>query len=194
MKLETIEKKLHMTYPKDFRDIYESGAMRWVCGKPQAKSHLFPNKLLEPKYYPCWNLLEFWVVEWFNLHLIERVQADGGQWKEGVQILPFALEDDGDVYFFNAALGEQESTVFLLSKFSGEVGLFCHSFENFICAHLCEPVCNGKIAVNHWWVQNQLRWLTPEHQAALTSDDPDVLKKLLEQTNCREDIDYISYR
>ena len=77
MKLETVEKKLHMTYPKDFRDIYESGAMRWVCSKPQAKSHLFPNKLLEPEYYPYWNFLEFSVVEWSNHHLIEM--ADNGR-------------------------------------------------------------------------------------------------------------------
>ena len=38
MKLETVEKKLHMAYPKAFREIYEAGAMRWVCSKPQAKS------------------------------------------------------------------------------------------------------------------------------------------------------------
>ena len=194
MKLETVEKKLHMTYPKDFRNIYQSGAMRWVCSKPQAKSHLFPNKLLEPEYYPYWNLLEFSVVEWSNHYLIERVQEAGGQWKEGVQILPFAWEDEGDAYFFNAALGEQESPVFMLSKDSGEVGVWSHSFENFICAHLCEPIWSGRIAADHWWVQNQLRWLTPEHQATLTSGDPDALEKLLYQTSCWENINYISYR
>ena len=170
MKLETVEKKLHMAYPKAFREIYEAGAMRWVCSKPQAKSHLFPNKLLEPEYYPYWNILEFSVVEWSNHYLMERVQEWHGQWKEGVQILPFAWEDEGDAYFFDAALGEQESPVFMLSK-DGEVGIWSHSFENFICAHLCEPVLRERIPVNHWWVQNQLRWLTPEHQAALTSGD-----------------------
>ena len=194
MKLETVEKKLHMTYPKDFRNIYQSGAMRWVCSKPQAKSHLFPNKLLEPECYPYWNLLEFSVVEWSNHYLIERVQEAGGQWKEGVQILPFAWEDEGDAYFFNAALGEQESPVFMLSKDSGEVGIWSHSFENFICAHLCEPIWSGRIAADHWWVQNQLRWLTPEHQSTLTSGDPDALEKLLYQTSCWENINYISYR
>ena len=193
MKLETVEKKLHMAYPKAFREIYEAGAMRWVCSKPQAKSHLFPNKLLEPEYYPYWNILEFSVVEWSNHYLMERVQEWHGQWKEGVQILPFAWGDEGDAYFFDAALGEQESPVFMLSK-DGEVGIWSHSFENFICAHLCEPVLRERIPVNHWWVQNQLRWLTPEHQAALTSGDPAVLEKLLSQTSCWEDTDYLSYQ
>ena len=193
MKLETVEKKLHMAYPKAFRAIYEAGAMRWMCSKPQAKSHLFPNKLLEPEYYPYWNLLEFSTVEWSNHYLMERVQEWRGQWKEGVQILPFAWEDEGDAYFFDAALGEQESPVFMLSK-DGEVGLWSRSFENFVCAHLCEPVLRERIPVSHWWVQNQLRWLTPEHQAALTSGNPDVLEKLLSQTNCWENTDYVIYQ
>ena len=216
-----------------------------------------------------WNLLEFSVVEWSNHYLMERVQEWRGQWKEGVQILPFAWEDEGIWSFFStvsnficvsppnishpaafppapvigetaevgddvliyhgvtlggtgkdqgkrhptignnvlipyaflskyfssssfstsssralmadsfsrvglltlvwstsSALGEQESPVFMLSK-GGEVGIWSHSFENFICAHLCEPVLSERMPVNHWWVQNQLRWLTPEHQATL---------------------------
>lgn len=194
MKLETVEKKLHVTYPKEFRDIYETGAMRWLCSKPQAKSHLFPNKLLEPEYYPYWNLLEFSVVEHMRGTLCLRVELDRGHWKEGAQILPFAWDDEGDAYFFDAALATPEAPVFSWVRSTGEVGLVNHSFEHFICSHLCEPVLNGKIPAGHWWVQNQLRWLTPEHQAALTSSDPDVLEKLLRQTDCWEATDYVSYR
>ena len=50
MKLETVEKALQLTYPPAFRELYEAGALRWLCGRPQAKSHLFPNQLLEEAY------------------------------------------------------------------------------------------------------------------------------------------------
>ena len=63
MKLETVEKSLGLTYPRAFREIYEARAMRWMCGNPQAKAHLFPNRLLEQKWYPYWNLLPFSMAE-----------------------------------------------------------------------------------------------------------------------------------
>jgi len=195
MKLETVEKTLHMAYPKAFREIYEAGAMHWLCGRPQAKTHLFPNQILnamEQEYYPYWNLLEFSAVAWSSNYLHARIREIGGRWKEGVQMLPFAREDEGGAYFFNAALGEQDSSVFLINR-DGEAGLVNRSFEHFICSHLCEPVLYHGLPADHWWVQNNLRWLTPEHQAALASGDPDVLERLLFQTNCWENTDYISY-
>ncbi|MEY8386430.1 SMI1/KNR4 family protein [Oscillospiraceae bacterium 38-13] len=193
MKLETVEKKLGLTYPQAFREIYESGAMCWMCGIPQAKSHLFPNKMLEPESYPYWNLLEFSTVEWSSQYLLERVQEAGGRWKEGVRILPFAWDDEGDAYFFDAALEDPAAPVFSWMRSFGEAGLVNRSFENFICSHLCEPVLNRGLPANHWWVQNQLRWLTPEHRDALTSGDPEALEKLFSATDCWENTDYISY-
>lgn len=35
MKLETVEKKLGLTYPRAFREIYEAGAMGWLTPEHQ---------------------------------------------------------------------------------------------------------------------------------------------------------------
>ena len=174
MKLETVEKKLHIAYPQACRSIYESGAMRWMCGRPQAQSHFFPNQLLEtmcPEY--C---------------------RGCGQWKEGVQILPFAWDDDGDIYFFDAALEDPEAPVFAWMKFSGEIGLTNRSFEHFIFSHLCEPILYADLPADHWWVRKQQGWLTPEHQAVLASGDSEALEELFSQLDIWEETDYLIYQ
>ena len=192
MKLETIERTFGMRYPKAFREIYEAGAMGWLCGEPQDKSHLFPNKLLEEEYYPYWNLCDFPDVEQSIGYLKKYIQESGGRWKEDVQVLPLAWQDEGYAFFFNAALGEENSSVFALTV-DGDTARFSRSFENFICARLTESVLNRGMLPDHWWIQNQLQWLTPDHQAALTSGDPNVLENLLSQTDCWERTDYVSY-
>lgn len=196
MKLETVEKKLGLTYPQAFREIYESGAMRWMCGKPQAKSHLGPNlllKTLNPEYYPHWDFLAFSMVERTRGRLFLRIKLNRGRWKEGAQPLPFAVTTEGDIYFLDAALEDPAAPVFWWIQEYGTIGRVHHSFENFICSNLCWPVLHYGMAADHWWVQNQLRWLTPEHQAVLASGDPAALEALFTQTGCCEDADYISY-
>lgn len=193
MKLETVEKSMHITYPKAFREIYEAGAMRWMCGPPQAKSHLFPNQLLEQKWYSYWNLLPFSMAERMRGTLCLRIKLDRGRWKDGAQPLPFAAEDEGDILFFDAGLEDPAAPVFCWERDCGRIGLIHHSFEFFICARLCWPVLHQGMPVDHWWVQNQLRWLTPEHQAIWASGDRDALEELFSQTNCYENTDYVSY-
>mgnify|MGYP001115888434 CR=1 FL=1 len=152
MKLETVEKKLHIAYPQACRSIYESGAMRWMCGRPQAQSHFFPNQLLEtmcPEYCRGWSPLLFSDVVLVRENLMEQVQEHGGQWKEGVQILPFAWDDDGDIYFFDAALEDPEAPVFAWMKFSGEIGLPTAALSissSPTCVNpFCMPTCQRTI-------------------------------------------------
>ena len=197
MKLETVEKKLHIAYPQACRSIYESGAMRWMCGRPQAQSHFFPNQLLEtmcPEYCRGWSPLLFSDVVLVRENLMEQVQEHGGQWKEGVQILPFAWDDDGDIYFFDAALEDPEAPVFAWMKFSGEIGLTNRSFEHFIFSHLCEPILYADLPADHWWVRKQQGWLTPEHQAVLASGDSEALEELFSQLYIWEETDYLIYQ
>lgn len=193
MKPETVEKKLGLTYPRAFREIYEAGAMRWLCGRPQAKSHLLPNLLLEQKWYPYWNLLPFSAVERMRGTLCLRIELDRGRWKESAQPLPFAADDDGDIYFFDAALAGPDTPVFNWARDCGAIELIHHSFEHFICSHLCWPVLHQEMPLDHWWVQNQLRWLTPEHQKVWASGHQDALETLFSQTNCCEGTHYVTY-
>lgn len=192
MTLETIEKMFGMRYPKAFREIYQTGAMGWLCGEPQTQAHLFPNKLLEENYYPYWNLCDFPGVEWSINYLKKYIPENGGRWREDVQVLPLAWMDEGEAFFFNAALGEEDSSVFMMNA-DGDTARLSHSFENFICARLAESVLNRGMPPEHWWVRNQLRWLTPEQQAAFTSGDPNVLENLLAETDCWERTDYVTY-
>ena len=193
MKLETVEKKLGLTYPRAFREIYEAGALRWLCGRPQAKAHLFPNRLLEQKWYPYWNLLPFSMTERMLGTLRLRIKLDRGRWKEGAQPLPFAADDDGDIYFIDAALEDPAAPVFNWARDCGEIELVHHSFEHFICSHLCWPVLHQEMPPDHWWIQNQLRWLAPDHQRVWASGDMDALEALFLQTNCCKGTDYVSY-
>lgn len=194
MKLETVEKQLHLTYPKAFREIYDAGALHWLCGRPQAKSHLFPNQLLEEPYYPHWDLLPFSDVKRIRGYLHMQMELNGGCWKDGVQPLPFAAEGEGDIFFFDAALNRPDAPVFCWAKDRGEVSAFSRSFEEFICAELCERVANGLIPLEHWWVQKQLRWLTPEHQAPFLAGDLRELDRMVFQVSYWEETDYVRRR
>lgn len=193
MKLETVEKSLGLTYPRAFREIYESGALRWLCGNPQAKAHLFPNRLLQEDYNPQWNLLRFSEVERKQASLCLQVKLNRGRWKEGVHPLPFGEEYQGSIFFFDAALENPEAPVFCWSKDNGRVGLFSRSFEEFICMGLCEPVANGLISLDHWWIQNHMRYLTPEHRAPFLARDLKELDRMVSWMSCWEETDYISY-
>ena len=193
MKVETVEKALQLTYPLAFRALYEAGALRWLCGRPQAKSHLFPNQLLEEVYYPHWDLLPFSDVKRVRSYLYMQVELNRGHWKDGVQPLPFAAEGEGDIFFFDAGLNNPDAPVFCWAKDRGRVSAFSRSFEEFICAELCERVANGLIPLEHWWVQNQLRWLTPEHRAPFLAKDLRALDRMVFQVSFWADTDYVTY-
>lgn len=192
MKLETVEKALHLTYPPAFRELYEAGALRWLCGRPQAKSHLFPNQLLEEAYYPYWDMLPFSDVKRMRGYLYMQVELNRGHWKDGVEPLPFAAEGEGDIFFFDAALNDPNAPVFCWVRIQGRVGMFSRSLEEFICAELCERVANGLIPLEHWWVQNQLRWLTPAHRMPFLAKDLRALDRMVFQVSFWADTDYVT--
>ncbi|WP_293983256.1 SMI1/KNR4 family protein [uncultured Clostridium sp.] len=179
MNLEQIESREKIKFPKLFKDIYKTGAMKWMTSYTWLNEHReellnTPEAFMYSVESDCEPLL-FEDIQERKEFIDEMNEISGYKIKKEYNFIPFAMTGGGDIYCF-IYKNEELDNIILYEHDSDEIVSYGADFEEFLMWQIYSAIIEWNQDIDKS-ILAHAEYLNYEHRILFKNRDIDAISK-----------------
>ena len=195
MELQILERKIGVTLPRQWQEIYRTGAMNWLELSKKEFSRKRKDYIDNPDSFMMLNCdCELFLfdeiskqIQKLNRWIKEQEQDEESTFDKQFTLIPFGQSAAGDLYCFlyeNEETSEPKVILYMHDEY-GNPDIIGENFEEFLYVQMLSAATYEEdIQGQHW--QNHLQWLLERDRKAIENKSVEELTRMYDHLTYKQ--------